>query len=60
MTQLLLPIIYLAFISLGLPDSLLGKEYYQPTEQGQEAAWKERLERIKNWRREHEIHSGDF
>ena len=43
-----------------LPDSLLGKEYYQPTEQGQEAAWKERLERIKNWRREHEIHSGDF
>ena len=43
-----------------LPDSLLGKEYYQPTEQGQEADWKERLERIKNWRREHEIHSGDF
>ena len=43
-----------------LPDSLLGKEYYQPTEQGQEAAWKERLEQIKNWRREHEIHSGDF
>ena len=26
MTQLLLPIIYLAFISLGLPDSLLGTE----------------------------------
>ena len=24
MTQLLLPIIYLAFISLGLPDGLLG------------------------------------
>ncbi len=27
MTQLLLPIIYLAFISLGLPDSLLGSAW---------------------------------
>ena len=27
MIQLLLPIIYLAFISLGLPDSLLGSAW---------------------------------
>ena len=27
MTQLLLPVIYLAFISLGLPDSLLGSAW---------------------------------
>lgn len=35
-----------------LPDSLLGKEYYQPTEQGMEAKYKERLERIKKWKEE--------
>ena len=27
MAQLLLPVIYLAFISLGLPDSLLGSAW---------------------------------
>lgn len=37
-----------------LPDSLLGKEYYQPTEQGLEAKYKVRLEQIKAWKREHE------
>jgi putative ATPase len=36
-----------------LPDSLLGKEYYVPTEQGLEARYKERLERIKQWKKEH-------
>ncbi len=33
-----------------LPDSLLGREYYRPTEQGKEAAYKERLEQIKQWK----------
>ncbi|MDO5379029.1 MAG: replication-associated recombination protein A [Clostridia bacterium] len=33
-----------------LPDSLLGRVYYKPTEQGQEAKFKARLEQIKAWR----------
>jgi len=33
-----------------LPDSLLGKEYYQPTDQGLEARYKERLQQIKQWK----------
>lgn len=33
-----------------LPDSLPGREYYQPTTQGQEAVFKERLEQIKDWK----------
>ena len=33
-----------------LPDSLQGREYYQPTTQGQEVAFKERLEQIKDWK----------
>ncbi len=37
-----------------LPDSLLGREYYQPTEQGLEARFKTRLEQIKAWKKEHE------
>ena len=53
MVTLLLAIIYLAFISLGLPDSLLGKEYYRPTEQGVEAKYKARLEQIKAWKKQH-------
>lgn len=36
-----------------LPDSLLGKEYYVPTEQGLEAKYKERLGRIKQWKKDH-------
>ncbi|MCD7806455.1 MAG: replication-associated recombination protein A [Lachnospiraceae bacterium] len=36
-----------------LPDSLQGREYYQPTAQGQEARLKERLEEIKTWKKEH-------
>ena len=35
-----------------MPDSLLGREYYRPTSQGQEAEWKERLERIKKFRQD--------
>lgn len=34
-----------------LPDSLLGKEYYHPTEQGLEAKFKARLQQIKNWKK---------
>ena len=37
-----------------LPDTLLGKEYYIPTEQGLEGRFKERLEAIKKWKKEHE------
>ena len=33
-----------------LPESLLGKEYYYPTNQGNEARYKERLEKIKAWK----------
>ncbi len=34
-----------------LPDSLVGREYYHPTEQGSESRYKNRLEQIKNWKR---------
>ncbi|MCD7765325.1 MAG: replication-associated recombination protein A [Lachnospiraceae bacterium] len=34
-----------------LPDSLLGREYYRPAGQGQEAAYKDRLEKIKEWKK---------
>ncbi|MDO4588025.1 MAG: replication-associated recombination protein A [Planctomycetia bacterium] len=37
-----------------LPDSLLGKEYYRPTEEGLEIRYKTRLEQIKAWKKEHE------
>ena len=36
-----------------LPDSLLGREYYRPTDQGVEAKFKTRLEQIKAWKAEH-------
>ena len=36
-----------------LPDSLLGREYYRPTAQGEEKKFKERLERIKDWKERH-------
>ena len=36
-----------------LPDSLLGREYYQPSDQGLEAKYKARLEQIKKWKAEH-------
>ena len=35
-----------------LPDSLAGREYYKPTDQGLEARYKERLEQIKAWKKE--------
>ena len=36
-----------------LPDSLTDREYYQPTDQGLEARFKERLAQIKEWKRKH-------
>jgi len=33
-----------------LPDTLKGREYYHPTEQGNEARYKDRLEKIKAWK----------
>ncbi len=36
-----------------LPDNLVGREYYIPTEQGAEKKFKERLEYIKKWKKEH-------
>ncbi len=36
-----------------LPDSLLRREYYKPTSQGTEAKFKERLEQIKEWKKQH-------
>lgn len=35
-----------------LPDSLVDREYYLPTEQGMEARYKTRLEQIKAWKKE--------
>ncbi len=34
-----------------LPESLRGKRYYNPTEQGLEKRFKERLEQIREWKR---------
>lgn len=36
-----------------LPPSLKGKTYYNPTTQGNESRFKERLEAIKKWKQEH-------
>ncbi len=36
-----------------LPESLQGREYYQPSEQGSEGQYKRRLEQIKKWKAEH-------
>ncbi|MDD3411745.1 MAG: replication-associated recombination protein A [Eubacteriales bacterium] len=38
-----------------LPDSLLGRSYYQPTEQGVESKYKARLEQIKEWKKNHTV-----
>ena len=36
-----------------LPDSLAGREYYRPTEEGTEGKIKKRLQEIKDWKKEH-------
>ena len=38
-----------------LPDSLLGKTYYRPTEEGFEARYKERLRQIQEWKKKHGV-----
>ena len=37
-----------------LPNSLVGREYYRPTEEGIESRYKARLEEIKAWKKEHD------
>lgn len=37
-----------------LPDSLAGKRYYRPTEEGEEAAAAQRLREIEQWRAAHQ------
>ena len=37
-----------------LPDSLLGKEYYLPTDQGLEYKFRDRLSQIKEWKKQQE------
>ncbi len=37
-----------------LPDSLLGTEYYRPTDQGLETRFRDRLEQIKEWKKKAE------
>ena len=41
-----------------LPDSLLGREYYTPTDQGFEVRYGERLKAIKEWRLHHGYPAG--
>lgn len=36
-----------------LPDSLLGREYFRPSDNGLEAKYKERLKQIKDWKKSH-------
>lgn len=36
-----------------MPPTLLGKTYYQPTTQGNEIKFKQRLEQIKEWKKNH-------
>ena len=36
-----------------LPDSLIDREYYIPTEQGFESKYKTRLQQIKDWKKNH-------
>ncbi len=35
-----------------LPDSLEGRQFYHPTNQGQEGRYRERLEQIRAWKDE--------
>ena len=39
-----------------LPDSLLGRAYYHPTDQGVEGRFRDRLDAIKKWKTEHSPH----
>lgn len=37
-----------------LPETLAGREYYRPTEQGAEIKFKNRLDEIKKWKKNHQ------
>lgn len=37
-----------------MPDNLVGRSYYRPTEEGNERRFKERLNYIKDWHRRHD------
>ena len=37
-----------------LPDSLVGREYYKPTNEGLEQRYAARLAEIKKWKKEHQ------
>ena len=37
-----------------LPETLAGREYYRPTEQGAEIKFKSRLDEIKKWKKNHQ------
>jgi len=41
-----------------LPDSLLSRAYYQPTDQGLESRYQERLRQIKAWKAQHAAKDG--
>ncbi len=36
-----------------LPDDLIGREYYKPTDEGLETRFKDRLNQIKDWKKRH-------
>ncbi|WP_225353507.1 replication-associated recombination protein A [Lacticaseibacillus thailandensis] len=41
-----------------MPDNLVGKHYYHPTDQGSEARVRQRLAQIREWHKEHD-HDGE-
>lgn len=43
----------------SLPDALVGREYYHPTDQGRENLFKKRLDYVKRWRQAHESSEGE-
>ncbi|MGT2784024.1 replication-associated recombination protein A [Streptococcus merionis] len=43
-----------------MPDNLVGHSYYQPTEEGNERRFKERLNYIKEWKEKHHTLSDDY
>ena len=42
-----------------LPESLEGREYYRPAGEGEEERFKQRLQYIKNWKKEHTEETGE-
>ncbi|MBQ1316554.1 MAG: replication-associated recombination protein A [Lachnospiraceae bacterium] len=38
-----------------LPESLEGREYYRPTDQGNEIRYRERVAKIKEWKKAHKV-----